>query len=526
MSTFEDFIEETTAHARPLEHAVRSNMWQAATTGAKDALDAERESRAALLRFWANRELLERAQSLLAAYDGTDPITARCLKVIQLAAAEAQQDEATIDEITALEAQVRDAYYNFRGEVDGERLSDNALDDLLRTTTDPSSARNAWEASKQIGMQVADDVRALTRLRNRAAQAHGYRDHFARALAVHEIEEDFLFRLFADLETASRGPFKKLLAEISASRAAHFKIDLEALQPWHYADRFFQSAAAMGETDLDALFSQREPMDLALQTYDGLGLEVRDILARSDLYEREGKNQHAFCLDVDRSGDIRTLNNLQPNHRWTQTLLHELGHAVYNLYIDQDLPWLLRKPPHLLSTEAIALLMGALTLDSSWLREVAGVPLAEAETLVSGAQARKRAGHLIFTRWVLVMVHFERTMYSNPNQDLNTLWWQLVERFQGLKPPEGRNAPDWAAKYHIPLAPVYYQNYELGLLVAAQLEHHLRQEIGDLVGRKEAGAWLVERVFHAGASFPWDQHVGAATGEPLDPAYFVASLAA
>src|SRR6185503_15618378 len=33
--------------------------------------------------------------------------------------------------------------------------------------------------------------------------------------------------------------------------------------------------------------------------------------------------------------------------------------------------------------------------------------------------------------------------------DLDTLWWELVSRFQGVTPPDGRSAPDWAAKIHI-----------------------------------------------------------------------------
>jgi hypothetical protein len=37
-------------------------------------------------------------------------------------------------------------------------------------------------------------------------------------------------------------------------------------------------------------------------------------VCRSDLHAG-GQNQHAFKTDIDREGDIRTLNNVQPNHR-------------------------------------------------------------------------------------------------------------------------------------------------------------------------------------------------------------------
>src|SRR3990172_1947575 len=255
----------------------------------------------------------------------------------------------------------------------------------------------------------------------------------------------------------------------------------------------------MGEVDMDALFADKDPVQLATTTYDGLGMDVRDILARSDLYARAGKNQHAFCTDIDREGDIRTLNNLQPNHRWNETLLHELGHAVYSKYHDKTLPWLLREFPHLLSTEAIAIMMGSLTYDREWLEQIAGVPAGEAARVSAAAQAQERALRLIFTRWVLVMTNFERALYADPERDLDTLWWDLVERFQMVKRPKGRSAPDWAAKIHIALAPVYYQNYELGHLVGAQLRNRLKKHAGGIVGRTQAGQWLIAHFFAPGA---------------------------
>ncbi len=75
------------------------------------------------------------------------------------------------------------------------------------------------------------------------------------------------------------------------------------------------------------------------------------------------------------------------------------------------------------------------------------------------------------------------------------------------------------------LYPVYYHNYELGYLVAAQLLHHLRTAAGGLVNQPAAGRWLVDNFFWPGNREPWSRHILAATGEPLTPRYFVESLA-
>ena len=119
-------------------------------------------------------------------------------------------------------------------------------------------------------------------------------------------------------------------------------------------------------------------------------------------------------------------------------------------------------------------------------------------------------------------------MYENPDQDLNTLWWDLVERFQHVRRPRDRDQPDWAAKPHFTIAPVYYHNYMLGELFAAQLRHVLADMVDhdgpattlSFNGRKEFGTFLSERVFTPGSSVPWPQFVQTVTGESLTARHF------
>ena len=524
MIDVEVFVQSVTAQVKPLYRAYSLAEWEAATQGTAEANAKTQEAQAAYMRFWSDPQRYANARQFHEARVTRDPLLARQLKLIYLAATENQQDEATIQKLTALEADIRAEYYNYRGEVRGRRLSDNELDDILKKSTDAQLVRDAWEASKRVGAQVAGKVRELAKVRNAAAQQQGFRDYFQRQLTLSEIDEAELLTLFDRLENATTGPFMQLKAEIDQARAKRFGIKVSDLRPWHYGDRFFQEAPDMGDLDLDRFFADKDPVALSTRTYDDLGMEVRDILARSDLYARDGKDQHAFCTHIDREGDVRTLNNLQPNASWNGTLLHELGHGVYDKYIDLSLPWLLRTPPHTLSTEAIALMMGSLVNDAEWLRKYAGLSAAEAKRVAALAAARERAAQLIFTRWVLVMTNFERAMYANPDRDLDTLWWDLVEKYQLLTRPEGRQAPDWAAKVHVALFPVYYHNYELGHLVSAQLQNHLKRHAGGLVGKKKAGVWLRKNYFASGAKEDWAAHVQTATGEPLNPQYFVDRL--
>ena len=132
----------------------------------------------------------------------------------------------------------------------------------------------------------------------------------------------------------------------------------------------------------------------------------------------------------------------------------------------------------------------------------------------------------------MVMYDFEKQLYANPDQDLNCLWWRLVEKYQFVEKPQARDEPDWAAKIHFTIAPCYYHNYVLGELLASQLHHHIVRNVLKLesdegvsyVNRKEVGEFLRKKVFEPGSVYHWDEMIERATGEPLTPKYFVAEF--
>ena len=521
--TVRQAVEETTAQLRERYIPLQLASWEAATTGTPQALEKAAQARADWMRFWADPEAYARYKAWDEAHAAADdPLLARSVRVLHLQYAAGQRDPATIDEMSALMKDLDDAYTNFRAEVDGERLSANAITEVLRTETNSARRRAVWEASKGIGPLVADQIRRLAELRNDAARRMGYPNFHRMSLELGELDPDWLYATLDELAQKTEAPFRAAKAEMDAALSERYGVPADELMPWHYAEPFFQKAPMIGDFDFDAIFEGRDLVELALRTYDGLGMEVRDILDRSDLYEREGKDQHAFCIHIDLEGDVRVLCNLKPSLRWAETLLHELGHGVYDKYIPHDLPWLLRTPPHILSTEAMALLMGGRTLDAEWHTQVLGAPENEAERVAEAGFAHERLDELIFARWVMVVVNFERAMYEDPSRDLNRTWWELVARYQLLNVPEGREAlPDWATKYHIALAPAYYQNYLLGIIMSLQWEAWLREHVGGIVGRPEAGAFFRERIFALGNTRHWEDALEFATGERLQPDYFV-----
>ena len=285
--------------------------------------------------------------------------------------------------------------------------------------------------------------------------------------------------------------------------------------------------------DSEAVYAKVDIAEGLPRVLRGIGLPIDDVLKRSDLYEKTGKNPHAFCTDIDREGDVRVLANIVPDEHWLSTMLHELGHAVYSSKnIPASLPYVLRTEAHILTTEGVAMMFERFCDSAEWLAAM-GVKVPDPKQFDAAAAKLRRNRLLIFSRWCQVMFRFEKELYANPDQDLNQLWWDLVEKYQEVKRPEGRNAPDYASKIHIVSAPAYYHNYMMGELFASQVHHAIVRDVlsGDdpataiYVGNKAVGEFMKQNASSPPAArSTWNELTRHATGEDLNPKAFAAEL--
>jgi len=215
-TTIETFIEDFTARYAALHRQSTQATWQAHTTGEEAAFAESARLTKAMRTLFADRDAFEQLTTWQDGSPPADPLVRRQLKLLYLGHLAGQNDPDMIEQLTETEREISQTFINFRGELDGQRLSDNEIETILRTSADSREVRNAWMAGKQVGAQVADQVREVVRLRNESAHRLGFPNHYALSLVASELDEDWLFALLDDLAARSEELFREMKAEMDA----------------------------------------------------------------------------------------------------------------------------------------------------------------------------------------------------------------------------------------------------------------------------------------------------------------------
>ena len=525
----EKFITVHVEKVEPLTKQANLTYWDASTTGKPEDYDKLNKLQLRISQIYSNAEEYALLNEMKDSGQVKEARLARQLEKLHYSYLRNQIEPELLEKLVDSDTKIQEKYNTFRGTIDGRKVTMSDIYTIMTTETDCRKRELAWRASKQVGDAIVDDLIQLVRLRNQAARKVGFDNYHTMSIVTGEQDVEELDRIFDELYKLTDKPFLRMKKELDLILADSYGIAPEDLMPWHYHDPFFQRTPLVYELDLDLYYKKHDVKELAEEYYAGVGLPVNDILARSDLYDREGKYPHAFSEDVDRRGDVRILCNLQNTERWMETILHELGHAVYSKYHDRKEPWLLREPAHSFTTEAIAMFFGRLSRNAAWMQEMLDLTDKEREEIEKVSEKYLRFQQVLFARWAMVMYNFEKRLYANPDQDLNNLWWELIEKYQFVKRPPGPVDAGWASKLHFTTAPCYYHNYMMGELLASQLLHQIVHKVFGLesdkdvsyVGQRELGDYLRTKVLGPGALYQWNDMIERATGEPLTPKYFV-----
>ena len=524
-----DILSSTESSIHPLYIQSSNAYWNGTISGDSDEFAKYSEANIAMSRIYSNTEVFEKLKAIKERGNINDPLLKRQLDVVYNSFLSNQADSSLLEQIISKSTSLEQKYAEFRANFRGKPISDNEVESILQNSTENNDLEEVWKAHKEIGTFVANDVLEIIKLRNKLAYSLGYDNFHTMSLELSGQNPEEISALFDELDSLTKDEFERLKREMDIAFSKRYGISENELMPWHFQGRYFQESPKLYPVDLDKFYKGKNLEKLTEEFYSGIGLNVSSIMKSSDLYEKPLKNQHAYCIDINANGDVRVLANISDNESWMGTMLHEFGHAVYALgHDDPSNPFFLRNAAHTFTTEAIAMIFGRLSRNPEWMRLSLGLTDIEKSEIEEDCYKSLKLQQLVFSRWVQVVYRFEKEMYSNPEQDLNALWWNLAEKYQMLKKPHNRDMPDWATKIHIALYPCYYHNYQLGELLASQIHYYIVDNItksGDYknecyIGNPAIGKWMSDNIFKIGMKLEWNEMIEKATGEKLTAKYY------
>ena len=541
------FLDGYTEQYQALYYTASEAEWASNTRIVEgDDTNAKRTQAAyeAMTAFTGSVENIEAARGYL---DAADELTE--LQVLQLEAVlfAAASDPQTVPELVkakiAADTAQTEALYGFTYMLDGEEVTTNDIDEMLREETNLARRQAVWEASKEVGPTLRDGLSRLRTLRNGTVQALGYDDFFAYKVSDYGMTTAEMVETLDRINKELRPLFRELHTWVRYELARRYDEPVPDLIPAHWlSNRWGQDWSALVEVegfDLDGALAQRTPEWLVQQAerfYVSLGFEPLPpvFYEKSSLYPApEGadwkKNNHASAWHLDLERDVRSLMSVQANTEWYETTHHELGHIYYYLcYTNPDVPPLLRGGANRAYHEAMGSLMGLAAMQP---RFVETVGLAAAVEAGAGADPmqlllQEALNYVVFIPWSTgTMTYFEKELYADdlPEGEWNARWWELASRFQGIEPPTERDERwcDAATKTHINNDAGEYYDYALSFVLLFQLHDHIAKEIlgedprdTNYYGRKDVGEFL-ESIMTPGASVDWREMLREKTGSDL-----------
>lgn len=536
----DQFLALVNASYQALYRVNSEAQWLAVTDVTPEHDAASEAAAKAYAAFNGNPVVIHEAQKLLEEKGELDPLSVRELKQALLNAGEGPMTNPTLtNNRIASETKQASLLNSFQFKLKGKPITANQIDDLLNTSNDLAERQAVWEASKESGPALKNNLIRLQALRNGVAGEVNYPSYFDLETAAYGMTAAEMLKMNEDFMHELRPLYLQLHTWAKYQLAEKFHQPVPDKIPAHWLNnRWAQNWTGMVEAaNLDPYFKGKTPEWIAKtaeEFYVGLGFQTlpASFWTKSDLYpvpagDPRKKNTHASCWHIDLDHDIRSLQSIEPNAEWFFTAHHELGHGHYFLaYSRPEVPPLLRTGAAPGFHEGIGELISLASSQVPYLQAKGILPsdfkADKTAFLLDDALARS-IPFIFFASGT--MTHWEKDIYAGhlDSGQWNERWWDYVSRYQGVEAPSkrGEEWADYATKTHINDTPAYYYNYAFATVLKFQLHDYIARKIlhqppqsCNYAGNKEVGAFL-QKILEKGGTEDWRKVLKEATGEEL-----------
>lgn len=544
----QEFINEYTDRFLTLYYDLSKAEWESNThIVSGDTTNAYRTQLAneAYASYVGSETVIETTRNLLEQQHNLSPIQIKQLETILYTAANSPATvKKTVQKRIKAETAQTERLFGYDFKINGQPVSTNDIDQILKNENDLSKRLQAWEESKEVGITLKDGLEELRALRNETVQALGYNDYFTYQVSDYGMSTEEMMDLNKKLIEEVWPLYREIHTFARYALAEKYDKDVPDMIPAHWlSNRWGQDwseMVAIEGPNLNNILQEKSKewlVEQAERFYISLGFDSlpRSFYETSSLYplpKNVGykKNNHASAWHMNLEYDVRCLMSVLPNAEWYETTHHELGHIYYFLsYTNLDIPPLLRSGANRAFHEAVGSMMGLAAMQKPFLVNlglVADTNNEAKEEEEMQALLKEALNFIVFIPFSSgVMTSFEHDLYvdSLPKDKFNHRWWELVKKFQGIAPPSTRGETycDAASKTHINNDAAQYYDYALSNVLLFQMHDYIAKNIlktdprhTNYYGNKEVGAFLMS-ILSAGATKDWRILLEEATGEKL-----------
>ncbi|MEL4273082.1 M2 family metallopeptidase [Shewanella xiamenensis] len=477
-----------------------------------------------------------------------DPANARKLNILRSALVlPAPLDPAKNAELAQISSELNGLYgkgkYCFD---DGKCMTQPELSTLMAESRDPAKLLEAWKGWREIAKPMRPLFQREVELANEGAKDLGYANLSELWRSQYDMKPDEFSQeldrlwgqvkpLYESLHCYVRGELNNEYGDAIAPKTgpipAHLLGNMWAQQWGNVYDLVAPNDADPGYDVTELLeqkgYDEQKMVKQAESFFTSLGFAPlpESFWSRSLFLQPKDRDVvcHASAWDLDNLDDIRIKMCIQKTAEDFTVIHHELGHNFYQRAYKQQ-PFLFKNSANDGFHEAIGDTI-ALSITPSYLKQIGlleDVPDASKDI---GLLLKQALDKIAFLPFGLMIDQWRWKVFSGeitPAQ-YNQAWWELREKYQGVKAPTDRSEADFdpGAKYHVP-GNVPYTRYFLAHILQFQFHKALCETAGDkgpvhrcsIYGNQAAGEKL-NKMLALGASQPWPVALKEVTGTEM-----------
>lgn len=400
---------------------------------------------------------------------------------------------------------------SFTVDFQGESKTLDDVKDLYHNSRSRSQRELGCKAWYSVGEILEPGMKKLIDERNDAASKLGfdnYWDYISTQFSQNGVD---LFQFFKSVDSLTQTGYSEFIvgsrSTLGVNQMELWDVEFTHSQINQHGDTFFPA-------DSHLAFIRR-----GLKSA-GFILEQLPIFIEAVPKNRLHSGVLSFAIRPP--GDFRILAESKNGFNSLQSLLSQTGIALYSTYIAQERP-LYSFASDTTWQMAMGEIIGAMVYDSIWLNDVANMPLG----FISQFRKAKLEEETIKIRKLLTNISFIYEAYTNPDRDLNKLYWDLYQKYTGL--PRHDDIIIWATEIDLLTDPALAVRRLMAKAIAAQSVNYMTSYFGPLTNNHNTSSFLIQNYFRFGSRYAWSELLQRGTGEKLSPVHlkkFIESLGA